>query len=241
MFLRYATSSHFATLSRALATTSEIRYAFAMKSSSAAQILDFSKASLRERLGGQLRSLRLARGWSLADATLHTGIPRSTLSRIENGKLSLNYEKLVSLSQGFGVDLSALFGGEAAEPATPPAPGRRSVNRLGTGDSIELPFSTDTYLATDLMQKVMSPIVCEATARTVEEAGPWLNHAGEEFVYVLSGELELHTRIYAPLKLKPGETVYFDSGVDHRYVSIGAGPCRFLSVCVDAQPAKNSA
>ena len=205
-----------------------------MKSSGAAQVLDFSRESLRERLGAQLRSLRLARGWSLADAMQHTGIPRSTLSRIENGKLSLNYEKLVSLSHGFGVDLSALFGGEAAEQAAPAAPGRRSVNRLGSGDSIELPFFTDTYLATALMQKVMSPIVCETTARTFEEAGPWLTHSGEEFLYVLSGELELHTRIYAPLRLKPGETVYFDSGVDHRYVSVGAGPCRFLSVCVDA-------
>lgn len=204
-----------------------------MKTSTAAKKLDLSQASLRERLGARLRALRLERGWSLADATQHTGIPRSTLSRIENGKLSLNYEKLVGLSHSFGVDLSNLFGAEAATPAAPPAPGRRSVNRLGSGDSIELPFFTDTYLATDLMQKVMSPIVCETTARTVDEAGPWLHHAGEEFIYVLSGELELHTRIYAPLRLKPGETVYFDSGVDHRYVSIGAGACRFLSVCVD--------
>jgi len=213
-----------------------MRYGSAMTSSSATPILDFSKASLRERLGAQLRSLRLSRGWSLADATRHTGIARSTLSRIENGKLSLNYEKLVSLSHGFGVDFSALFGGEATEPAAPPAPGRRSVNRLGSGDSIELPFFTDTYLATDLMQKVMSPILCETTARTVEEAGPWLSHAGEEFLYVLSGELELHTRVYAPLRLKPGETVYFDSGVDHRYLTAGEQPCRFLSVCVAAPP-----
>lgn len=206
-----------------------------MRDSSVARILDTPRQSLRERVGAQLRALRQERGWSLADAMEQTGIPRSTLSRIENGKLPLNYEKLVALSRGFGVDLSSMFTGESAQPAAPPAPGRRSINRLGSGEVIEFEGSIDTYLATELMRKTMAPLVCEVTARSADTAGAWLSHAGEEFIYVLSGELELHTHIYAPLRLRTGETVYFDSGVDHRYLSVGEGPCRFLSVCVDEQ------
>ena len=59
-------------------------------------------------------------------------MPYSTLSKLENGKMAMTYDKLIKLSLGLGIDLQDLLsGGEQAHPA--PATGRRSVTRAGNG------------------------------------------------------------------------------------------------------------
>lgn len=63
-----------------------------------------------------------------------------------------------------------------------------------------------------------------------------MRHAGEEFLYVIEGELELHTEYYAPLILRAGESTYFDSRMGHAYIAHGKTPCRALSVCTLARP-----
>jgi len=42
---------------------------------------------------------------------------------------------------------------------------------------------------------------------------PLSQHRGEEFVYVLSGAIEVHTEHYAPFRLEQGESAYFDSSM----------------------------
>lgn len=67
--------------------------------------------------------------------------------------------------------------------------------------------------------------------RSVDDVGGLVRHAGEEYLYVLSGTMELRSDLYAPLVLEAGDSVYFDSGMAHAYVWIGDTPCRVLSVC----------
>ncbi|MGH6754608.1 cupin domain-containing protein, partial [Hypericibacter sp.] len=59
------------------------------------------------------------------------------------------------------------------------------------------------------------------TAKTVEEAGGWRHHPGEEFLFVLDGMLEIHTEHYEPVRLKPGDSILFDANMPHSYVSQG--------------------
>lgn len=92
------------------------------------------------------------------------------------------------------------------------------------------------YLATDLVKKRMVPILAHARARTLEEFGPLTSHAGEEFLIVLRGEIELHTDQYAPVRLKAGESVYIDSTMGHAYLSVGEGDAEMLCVCSGEEP-----
>jgi mannose-6-phosphate isomerase-like protein (cupin superfamily) len=87
------------------------------------------------------------------------------------------------------------------------------------------------YLATDLVHKRMVPIRAFARARSPQEFGPLTRHAGEEFLIVLTGEIELHTDQYAPVRLKEGESVYIDSTMGHAYLSVGEGDAEVLCVC----------
>lgn len=199
----------------------------------------------RAPIGKALRRLRLQNDWTLADVAERTGLAVSTLSKVENDRMSLTFDKIVSLCEGLNVDIGTLFTGDpapVAEPAAEAAPvammTRRSVDRVGGEDAL-VPTKNyrHRYLNTDITHKKMIPILVEHRARTMEEFGALVRHPGEEFVYVMEGAIELHTEFYAPTLVKAGESIYLDSTMGHAYLAAADGPCRTLSVCSSPEPA----
>lgn len=183
------------------------------------------------RPGAVLKSIRIRREWTLAEVSRRTGFPVSTLSKMENDRVSLTYDKLMRLSSGLGIDISLLFGAASEEQSTTSTQGRRSVTRSGEGRVIDSPNYLHTYAAADLLNKRLIPIVVEHRARSLEDFGELVRHAGEEFVYVLEGEIDVHTSLYAPVRLKAGDSIYLDSTMGHGYVAASSGVCRVLAVC----------
>ena len=51
-----------------------------------------------------LRTLRKAKGWSLEELTRRSGVPKSTLSRIENGLQEPGASILVNIANALGLD-----------------------------------------------------------------------------------------------------------------------------------------
>jgi transcriptional regulator with XRE-family HTH domain len=178
-----------------------------------------------------LKKLRIQRGWTLKEVSRRTGYPVSTLSKIENDKVSLTYDKLTRMSAGLEVDFSTLFGAQETTPETEAMQARRSIARAGEGRSIESKNYMHLYPATELLHKRLIPIIVDIRAHSLEEFGELVRHSGEEYIYVLEGEIEVHTSAYAPVRLKAGDSIYFDSTMGHAYIAASAGPCRVLGVC----------
>jgi transcriptional regulator with XRE-family HTH domain len=180
-----------------------------------------------------IRRARLAQGLSLRALSARAGLPYSTLSKLENGKMALTYDKLIRLAQALNVDIKDIVS-DVGNAASPVAVGRRSVTHAGEELDAESERHVHHYPASDLLGKMMIPIIIDVQARSVDELGGLVRHAGEEYLYVLSGGMELHSDLYAPLPLGPGDSVYFDSGMAHGYVRTSASPCIVLSVCAGA-------
>ena len=180
--------------------------------------------------GAALRAFRRKQGWTLAEVSQKTGLPVSTLSRIETDQISPTYDQLSRLSVGLCIDMAQLLSGDMDE-AKPLQTARRSVNRAGEGQILDTPMQSLRYLSVDLTNKQFAPIIGEIKAHSLEEAGEFHRHHGEEFIFVVSGELELHSESYTPLRLRAGDSVYFDSGMAHAYVAAGKEPCKILSIC----------
>jgi transcriptional regulator with XRE-family HTH domain len=180
--------------------------------------------------GAALRAFRRKQGWTLAAVSQNTGLPVSTLSRIETDQISPTYDQLSKLSVGLNIDLAQLLSGDM-EDSKPVQTARRSVNRSGDGQILDTPMQSLRYLSVDLTNKQFAPIIGEIKAHSLEEAGEFHRHDGEEFIFVVSGELELHSESYAPLRLHAGDSVYFDSGMAHAYVAVGKERCKILSIC----------
>src|SRR3954451_6946325 len=176
-----------------------------------------------------LRSARLSQGLSLRALSARAGLAYSTLSKLENDKMALTYDKLIRLSQALNLDVKDLIV-DVDRPAAPVAVGRRSVTRAGEEPGAKSERHAHHYPAADLLGKMMIPIIIEVRARSLQDIGGLVRHAGEEYLYVLSGRMELHSDLYAPLPLGPGDSVYFDSGMAHAYIATGAEPCTVLSI-----------
>ena len=191
-----------------------------------------------EDLGASLRKIRKERGMTLIDVGEKSGMPMSTISKIENNKMSLSYDKLMRICTALGVDISQLFTGNAGveKPVAPQSTGRRSINRRGTGYAINTPNYSHLYPAADLLNKRSVPIIAEIHTRSLAEFGELIRHPGEEFAIVLEGAIDLYTDLYAPVRLETGDSIYFDSGMAHAYIAAGKGVCRVLSVCTSDEP-----
>lgn len=191
-----------------------------------------------------LRALRAERRWTLADVSTRTGLTISTLSKVENGRMALNYDKMMRIATGLNIDIGVLFAAPVAPVAARPDMavngGRRSITRAGEGRMIETRNLTQHYPAADLLNKQIVPIITEVKARSREEFGDLLRHPGEEYVLVIEGTLELHSELYAPVRLEAGDSIYFDSNMAHGYVAAGTDVCRILSVCSTADWGGNS-
>ena len=163
------------------------------------------------------------------------------LSKVENGQRSLTYDKLLQLAQRLSIDISRLFSERDAAPPPNPHSGRRSVQRRGAGFVVESGVYTYRYLAEDLVRKKFLPVVMELNSHSIKEFGALLRHGGEEFALVLEGEVEVHTEVYAPLRLEVGDSIYFDSSLGHAYINAGPGAARILVIASDAIPSIESA
>jgi transcriptional regulator with XRE-family HTH domain len=183
------------------------------------------------RPGAALKALRRQHGWTLAEVSQRTGLPTSTLSKIENDKVSLSFDKLARLSTGLQIDIASLFRGTNGEDPQSGINGRRSIVRGGEGKAIETKNYSHLYPAWELLNKKIIPIVAELRARSLEEFGELIRHPGEEYTFVLEGEVDFYTSLYAPVRLKAGDSIYFDSGMGHAYVAASEGRCRVLSMC----------
>jgi len=190
-----------------------------------------SRGRLPARPGAALKALRAQQGLTLAEVSKKTGFTISTLSKVERDKIALTFDKLVRLSEGLQVDITQLFAPSGAESPRTDGATRRCITRAGEGRSIEMNRGNYLYLAAELLNKRIVPILGEVLARDIKDYGELMRHHGEEFVYVVEGTLELHTEMYTPARLEKGDSVYFDSGMGHAYIAVGDEPCRILSIC----------
>ncbi len=166
------------------------------------------KSKAPERTGAAIRKLRLARGWTLAELADEAKIPLSTLSRVELGQNALNYEKLVRLCKALEVDIQGLVTREAESSSIPS--GRRSVTRAEQGDAVRLGVNTGRLAAGDLLEKNFTPVTLHLNASSLDDHGAMTVLPGEAYVLALTGQTVLHSQLYAPLVLNPGDGVYFD-------------------------------
>lgn len=173
-------------------------------------------AQRAEQFSATVRELRQRAKATLQELADRSGLSPSTLSKIENGQLSPTYETLLRLADGLGIDIAELFSAESPADASN---GRRSITRRGQGRlHITRQYQYEMYCA-DLFRKQFTPLLTKITARSLDDFPQLPRHAGEEFIYVLSGEVELHTEHYEPTRMQVGDGCYFDSSMGHACIS----------------------
>jgi transcriptional regulator with XRE-family HTH domain len=190
----------------------------------------------RPTLGLLLRDLRARKGWTLKEMCERTGIPVSTLSKVEHDRLTLTYDKLLQVSEGLKIPLAELFADPARNAgADPTVTARRSLGLLADAVRVNTKNYDYYYMCPELRQKRMIPVIARIRAKSLAEFGDLVQHSGEEYIYVLEGAITVHTSFYDPVILKSGESIYVDSNMGHAYVAEGCEEATVLAVCSSAE------
>ena len=159
-------------------------------------------------IGGHLRRLRSKRGLSLAQVAEAVGISVGFLSALERSQMSGSVGTLRKLARFYKTNILDFF--DASENGRRQVrPAERKVLEAGAGVRMELLAWGNTVMEPHLF-------------RIAPEAGsgdPY-THEGEEFIYVLRGELEI-TVDGEEYRLKPGDSFYFESATPHRWKNPG--------------------
>lgn len=181
----------------------------------------------RITLGRRLRDLRKENGWTLADVAARTGLAVSTISKVERGQMALTYDRFMQLAERLDLDVSVLFSRERQELG---AEGL-AVTRRGKAKRYDTPTYVYEMLATGVVGKHMTPMAGRVTARSLDEFPEYVRHAGEEFLIVLEGTLKVVIEGRRPVRLGVGDSIYFNSGLGHAYLSVGPEDARIVVVC----------
>lgn len=183
----------------------------------------------RTLIGDRLKQVRKAAGLTLQATSDRTGVSVSTLSKMENHQISVSFDIIKRVTDGLELSLEEFVNTQHRTFAS----GRRTITRRGEG----VDFTSGQYdykaHATDLSRKGMVPLEIWVRARTVDAFDHWSRHDGEEYVYVIDGEIEVHTEHYAPFRLGVGESAYFDSNMAHVYISLSEADAHVLSISYD--------
>jgi transcriptional regulator with XRE-family HTH domain len=185
----------------------------------------------------KLKSLRQKEGLTLDELARASGVSISTISKIENQQQKPGFETVLKISRALHVNFVHML--EPPVPA-PPNLARRVVTRAGEAAIYESGSYIYAAHATELAHKTMVPLLMHIKTGTLPPPEEWSVHDGEEFAFVVEGEVELHTEQYAPVVLKKGDSCYFDSTMRHAYVAKSEGTV-VLSICLSIVPFSDGA
>jgi transcriptional regulator with XRE-family HTH domain len=191
-------------------------------------------ANAKSTLGNLIRLVRQQNNWTLRQMSAKVGIPLSTLAKVEADKLSLTYDKLQQFTSRLGMTLTEFLGQAESRPAETEqrvVTARRSLTAKSNSVQISTPTYDYEYLCADLREKRMVPIICRIRAKSIAEFDEPIRHAGEEFIYVLEGTVEVHLQFYTSVILNVGQGIYLDSSMGHAYVAKDCDTALVLAVC----------
>lgn len=180
--------------------------------------LDEALSSLAE----SLREERTRAGLTLEQLAQRADLSTAHLSRLESGDRQPSVAALISLSRALGVSMSTLLGERRGTPAIatfPPGRVTHEANGLTIAPCSGFPGSATL----EALQ-----ISINADRAPSEPA----RHRGEEWIYVVKGELRLEFDGQVHL-LEAGSTVHFDANRPHR-LGTAHGTVEVIVVAADA-------
>ena len=186
-------------------------------------------AEVRElNIGRKIRKLRKDERLTLQDLSALSGLSKPLLSQIENDQVIPPLATLLKIAKGLKVGIHFFFEEEEDRQKfvlLRNADLKSSRRRAGNDSPQSYLYHS---LAPGMRHKSMEPFLVEF------ETGNWKDsllykHDGEEFIYLLSGELEFH---YGKeiMTLKAGDSIYYDSSESHGYISLGSEKAKAVAV-----------
>ncbi len=169
--------------------------------------------------GAMVRQLREARGWSAEELAHKTGQTPDFIDQVESDHMSPPVGFIIRMAHAMEVDPGTFL---SKEEQTAIRDRRAQAFHQRTQNY------SYTTLTPDAEESHLRAFMVTIDPHLAHKPVAY-KHEGEEFIYVMSGDLEftLGSKVE---RLKPGETVHFNSDIPHKLKSISNEPTKCLVV-----------
>ena len=179
------------------------------------------------QIGEKIKNLRELRGISLDELAQRCQMQAQQIKKIEEGEVATSLTPLLRIARGLGVRLGTFL--DDAEASGPvlwrPQESCQTVRFAGAGDVKGLDFHP---LAANKSDRNMEPFIIDVHP-PISDNFELSSHEGEEFIYVLSGDIEIAWG-KERYRLSQGESIYYDSITPHHVHAIGGEDAGILAV-----------
>lgn len=181
------------------------------------------------KLGAKIRQLREMREMSIEQLAERSQCHTDLLRGMEDGDLVPSLTPLMNLSRALGVRLGTLLDDEPHDgPVMVKAGQAPNIIHFSGKDPAAKKSNLDFYaVGAGKKDRHMEPFIIDVMPRN-DDKPPLSSHEGEEFIYVLSGCIEIKYG-KTDYVLEAGDSIYYDSVVPHDVHARG-GTARILAV-----------
>ncbi|HIH62224.1 MAG TPA: cupin domain-containing protein [Methanobacteriales archaeon] len=180
-------------------------------------------------IGEKIKKFRKDKEISLKELSENSGVKEDLIKDIEDGEIIPSLAPLIKISRSLGIRLGTLLDDTIEEGPVIVREGKAGKVIHFSGQEDETSEShLDFYsLAAGKVDRHMEPFIVQVEPH--HDKFKLSSHEGEEFIYVLEGEIEI---LYGKEKyhLKEGDSIYYDSIVPHHLHTRGDKPARILAV-----------
>lgn len=171
------------------------------------------------KIGKKIKQLRTMYNLTQEELANRLELTKGYISQLENDLTEPSISTLEDIVLALGTNLSDFFKDEAVE--------EQIVFRKEDYFIKENPGYSITWLITNAQKNEMEPILVTIQPKCQIDID--YPHEGQEFGYVLEGEvlLSLGNRRY---RLKKGESFYYDSSVNHSLSNVKDKLCKLIWV-----------
>jgi transcriptional regulator with XRE-family HTH domain len=178
-------------------------------------------------IGVQIRQIRKRQEITAADLAHRAGLSTGMLSKIETGSVSASLESLEAVARALNVPLTSFFASyeERSDCSHVPAGKGVTIERRGSKAGHQYQLLGHTLSGDVVVEPYLITLTDEA------EPYPVFQHAGIEFIYMLSGAVS-YRHADKTYELRPGDALMFDSRAPHGPETLSKLPMTYLSVIV---------
>lgn len=163
-------------------------------------------------IGARVRTVRTEKGLTINDVSQRTGLESNYLERVENQAISPPLGALIKIAKALDMRLGRFISTGAVKPSTIVRKDqRRVISRFTSARGDQYGYTYES-LAADKKDREMEPFIVTLVPSGAKEE--LSTHAGQEFIYVLQGAMEVILNDQTDV-LYPGDSIYYDSKVPH--------------------------
>jgi quercetin dioxygenase-like cupin family protein len=178
-----------------------------------------------DEIGIRVKRIREQKGLSLGQLARLTGFEESLLADIEGAKAQPQLGTVIKLSKALDSAFGKIVSGSGDKPYSISRKGQHKTVSRSTAAQGTKQVYTYKSLAPEVAGRHMEALMVQLE----ENPGGELSvHEGEEFIYVLQGEVDL-TIADEKFELAPGDSVYYLSTTPH-LLSAKSGQATIMAV-----------